>query len=371
MIATYFSRGLHPRAERKKQAEVAHAKNFTLRQALDEFLANRPKTRPTTKEGYKTTIHRYCRDWLDKPLTGINTDMVLARHTEIHEQVAKRARSSESAGYTAANKTMRSVRAVWNYALAAERIPATTVNPVAKFSRLRKWYPDRPRTEYIAPSGIKAFYEAADALENRVAATYLKLLLFTGLRNREARSLRWEYIDLEGAMIRLPHTETKAHRHLDLPMSDFVHELLSRWRATAVSEYVFPGEMRQSYMARPTHAIIKVRKASGYAALSPHVLRHTFRTNAKLVGIPESTVAELLNHSRGNSITARYDHTGSDLLRLPMQKIANHYKTLIGLPVDPATVDTPAVPITVDNVVALAVKLGKDPAEVRAFFASV
>lgn len=248
MIATYFSRGLHPRAERKKQAEVAHSNNFTLRQALDEFLANRPKTRPTTKDGYKTTIHRYCRDWLDKPLTGINTDMVLARHTEIHEQVAKRARSSESAGYTAANKTMRSVRAVWNYALAAERIPATTVNPVAKFSRLRKWYPDRPRTEYIPPSGIKAFYEAADALDNRVAATYLKLLLFTGLRNREARSLRWEYIDLEGAMIRLPHTETKAHRHLDLPMSDFVHELLSRWKDTAVSEYVFPGEMRHELL---------------------------------------------------------------------------------------------------------------------------
>jgi integrase len=368
-IATYYSRGLDPRVERKKQAAVAQVRGFTLRSALEEYLANRPKTRASTKEGYHDSIERYCADWLDLPLAEISTDMVLARHTDIQVKIAKRARAANAVGLTSANKTMRAVRAVWNYALAAERIPLATTNPVAKFARLGKWYPERQRSEFITSTDITPFYQAVDVLQNRPAATYFKLLLFTGLRDHEARALQWQYVDFADAMIRLPHEQTKANRHLDLPMSDFVHELLLRWKAESVSEYVFPGEIRKTYMAWPSDSLDKIQTATGLAFLTPHVLRHTFRTHAKLIGIPDSTASELLNHSKGGSITARYDHTGADVLREPMQRITNHFKTLVGLPVlTPAPAQSSEQPSDMEAAITMAMKLGKDREAARAFF---
>jgi hypothetical protein len=68
---------------------------------------------------------------------------------------------------------------------------------------------------------------------------YLLLLLFSGLRRREAASLRWEDVDLTARIIRVPAVSTKAGRKLDLPMTDFVHDLLVARRALGKTKFIF------------------------------------------------------------------------------------------------------------------------------------
>src|SRR5262249_49625457 len=138
----------------------------------------------------------------------------------------------------------------------------------------------------------------------------------------------------------------------------------------SVSEYVFPGEIRKTYMAWPSDALDKIQTATGLTFVTPHVLRHTFRTHAKLIGIPDSTVAEMLNHNKGNTITARYDHTGADLLRQPMENVAPPFQPLLVFPIPIPAADTADTQTAVERAVALAVTLGKDPTEARAFFAA-
>ena len=65
------------------------------------------------------------------------------------------------------------------------------------------------------------------ALANPIQRDYLLLILFTGLRRSEAASLRWDDVDLRERMIHLPRTRTKSKRRLDLPMSDYLHDLLT------------------------------------------------------------------------------------------------------------------------------------------------
>ncbi len=48
-------------------------------------------------------------------------------------------------------------------------------------------------------------------------------------------------MDLNQRVIRLPATRTKAKRKLELPMSDFVRDLLVARRALGNAAFVFPG----------------------------------------------------------------------------------------------------------------------------------
>ncbi|MCK7578395.1 MAG: tyrosine-type recombinase/integrase [Chromatiales bacterium] len=63
--------------------------------------------------------------------------------------------------------------------------------------------------------------------------TTLLLLLFTGLRREEGASLDWSHVDLVGRTLTIP--DPKNRNPHTLPLSDFLHELLTRARATMPS----------------------------------------------------------------------------------------------------------------------------------------
>jgi len=54
---------------------------------------------------------------------------------------------------------------------------------------------------------------------------YFCLLLFTGMRKNEGLSLRWENIDFKEKTVTVP--DTKNGKPLTIPMSSYVHDLLS------------------------------------------------------------------------------------------------------------------------------------------------
>ena len=92
---------------------------------------------------------------------------------------------------------------------------------------------------------------AVCALPNPVARDYILLLLFTGLRRREASALTWGEVDLDARVIRLPAVRAKAGRKLDLPMSDFVFDLLSARRALGDARWVFPAPSASGHIEEP------------------------------------------------------------------------------------------------------------------------
>src|SRR5262245_52002692 len=206
---------------------------ITLRATLEAYFAARKDLRPASIKGYRTVTEKYLTNWLDQPLRNINSEMVENRHRAI---VAEIGRGGRYKGTTAANFAMRALRVLWNFQ--AERLLDLPPNPV----RLRRqWYAE-PRRERIVPTDqLAKFYQAVCALANPVARDYLLFVLFTGLRRSEARSLRWEDIDLSERIIRVPAARTKSGRKLNLPMSDFVRDLLVARRALGNAGFVFPG----------------------------------------------------------------------------------------------------------------------------------
>ncbi len=168
-------------------------------------------------------------------------------------------------------------------------------------------------------------------VQNTVHRDYILLVLFTGLRRTEAATLRWDDVDLRERIIRLPAMRTKAGRKLDLPMSDYLYNLLVARRAEGMDgPYVFPARTRsgeKTHLQEPRFALDEVAKVTGIN-VTIHDLRRTFVTVAESCDIPVFALKGLVNHSMGTDVTAGYVVAGPERLRAPMQRVTDRFKAL-------------------------------------------
>jgi integrase len=300
-LADYFYKGIDPKDD------LAAG---TLRTALEVYLAAH-SLRPRTIANYRDAVERNLAPWLDLPLRDITPAMVLRRHAEIDERGG------------GANGTMRVLRAVYNhYAyLTKDAMPP---NPV----RLRgAWRPEPPRTRHIGPADLPAFYRAVMELESPIGRDLIRLLLFPGLRRREATTLTWDNVDFAERVIRLPAKSTKANRAFDVPMADVVRDIFVARRAAGDAHWVFPANSRSGHVEEPRFFLEQVAAACG-VSVSCHDLRRTHITTAEQTEMSVYALKALVNHSLGRDVTAGYVQFGVERLRAPAQRVADEIMRL-------------------------------------------
>jgi len=345
--------GIDPRA---KKASAA-----TLGAICDAYVAL-ASLRPRTAESYREGTNRYFADWLDKPISSITREMVEKRHRAIAAEVVARDRAAiakhardhlrraerterdwpeasarhralfEAAkareprkGHAVADGAMRTLRLLWNFA--ADKDPSLGPNPV----RLRKaWFKVARRERLVKADDLKKFHDAVMTLPNPIARDYVRLLLFTGLRRREAAALRWDDVDLAAGLIRVPAASTKTGKKLDLPMSDAIRDLFVSRRSVGRTKYVFPAASASGHIEEPRAALDLVAAATGIA-ISVHDLRRTFISVAEGCDISPLALKALVNHAVGGDVTAGYVVMSTERLRGDAQKVADRLKTLCGI----------------------------------------
>lgn len=306
-VIAKLGQGIDPKAKKPK--------DWTLREALENYVRGRKDLRPASIKSYRRSIEVYVVDWADKPLRSVTRDMVLDRLGKLGEEK----------GAATANTTMRTLRVLWNDA--AEHLPDLPPNPV----RLRKqWFPVARRSRMVKLEDLPRFYVAVNELPNPVARDYLLLLLFTGLRRTEAATLRWDDIDFVGKVIRIPGQRTKSGSKLDLPMTDLVFNLLMRRKAPGLEKYVFSSDSKAGHIAEPKFPLKLVAEKCGIQ-ISAHDLRRTFITVAESTDISPLALKGLVNHSLGNDVTSGYVQMTAERLRKPAQLVADHFKVLCGI----------------------------------------
>jgi integrase len=296
---------------------------FTLGKALDAYLAARKDLRPKSAHNYRFGVEKYLAPWLDRPLREITADMVEARHRHLQEEVEAKGRTS---GNVTANTTMRSFSIIWNFAL--EREPGLGPNPVSRLRR--QWYPVYRRERMVPAEKLPVFYAAINALPNPIQRDYLLLLLFTGLRRSEAASLTWDDVDFRQKTFRVSAQRTKSKRRLDLPMTDFVHDLFVRRRAPGTAHWVFPANSAAGHIAEPQSFFKRIAASTG-VYVSPHDLRRVYITIAESTDISLLALKALVNHHMGGGITEGYVQMTAERLREPAQRVCDRIKELCGI----------------------------------------
>ena len=308
-------RGLDPK--------TAARARLTLRAALENYLTSNKRLRPNSIKDYRHSIERHLVGWLNRPLSEIDAAAVIERHGAIAAAVKAEGRYS---GEATANGVMRCLRSIWNYV--AESDPNLPANPCRALRR--QWFKVERRERLVTADQLPAFYAAVRALDNPVAADYLTLLLFCGLRREEAASLEWADVDLAARVLRIPAARTKGARKLDLPLTDFVRDLLVARRTMGTDRFVFPSNGASGHIAEPKFPLQQVALATGIK-ISAHDLRRTFITVAESCDISPMALKALVNHSLGNDVTAGYIQMTAERLREPAQKVTDKIKMLCGI----------------------------------------
>jgi integrase len=309
-----FYRGIDPKSATRGR---------TLRAALEKYLTHNKRLRPSSIKDYRHNIERHLGAWLDRPLAEITAQMVIDRHSAIAAAVKA---EGKYPGEATANGTMRCLRSIWNFV--AESDPTLPVNPCRALRR--QWFAVHRRERLVKADELPQFYAAVRALDNPVAADFLSLLLFTGLRRSEAASLEWADIDLQGRILRLPAARTKAGRKLDLPLTDYVRDLLVARRALGNARFVFPSVGASGHISEPKFPLTQVAIATGIQ-ISAHDLRRTYITVAESCDISPTALKALVNHSLGNDVTSGYVQMTAERLRKPAQKVTDKMKALCGV----------------------------------------
>ncbi|MDD5033156.1 MAG: integrase family protein [Methylococcaceae bacterium] len=311
-----IAQGISPTTEKKRIKLAAR----TLSEVLEEYIQVRGNLKASTVRDMHQALKEVCGEWLNKPLNKITPAMLEARHREHATRSMARA-----------NVAMRYLRALFNFAMVryldSDGNPLILVNPVLRLSRLKLWHRVEGKQTLIKPYELAAWWAGVEGLPDTAMRDYFKLLVLTGLRRNEALFLLWENVDLMSRSITIKNP--KNHRDLNLPLSDYLFELLNRRKASAVSGYVF-ASIDGKLVVDTRWNQKAITRASG-VSFSPHDCRRTFATIAESLDIPAYALKRLLNHASGDDVTAGYIVASVERLREPMQKITNYVLKAAGV----------------------------------------
>jgi len=337
-----LAKDTNPNAEKKK----AEIQSTTLGQLFEAFKKDRT-LRPKTLSVYGSALNRCFSAWLDKPALNITEEMVLERQRKLSLQEGPR--SNKGGMKAQANQAMRVLRTLLNYSAGVSKrakLPAAP-NPVLALKENRKWNKNKRRRDIIEPHRMAAWYREVSALRYETTRDYLLVCLFGGLRRSECATLEFGHIDLEGRWLNIAAERTKTDEQHGLPLPDVVYKILLRRSKLPRNgnDYVFPAPRPnvkasdkqktefKAHIMEPKTALREIERRAGFEQkIGMHTLRRTFATTAQDLGVPYLTLKRLLNHKpSGGDVTEGYTNLTRDMLREPMQRIADRLSEQLGI----------------------------------------
>lgn len=150
----------------------------------------------------------------------------------------------------------------------------------------------------------------------RLQVAIVRLLVLTGCRQSEIRTLRWQ--DYREGHLHLPDSKTGPRTVWLSSSARLVLDSLPR-----TTSFVFPGVGCSSPMSTETLYGLwrRIRTEAGLGSLRLHDLRHTYASVALRRGESVVVIGRLLGH-RDPDTTLRYTHFGEEMMRDAVERVA-------------------------------------------------
>ena len=183
-------------------------------------------------------------------------------------------------------------------------------NPAADID-LYTSYSSKPRTPFTAKE-VHLIEDAADCPEKY----YLILLLYTGMRPAEAEELAKENIHLDKRYI-VSGVKTAAGKNRVIPL----HR-----KAKKALVYLLKNPKAVKYMSRQADTIrkraLRFLESIGVTGHIIYETRHTFISQAQMLGLPEVAIQKIVGHASGVTNVV-YTHLSPDYLLAQIDRF--HY----------------------------------------------
>jgi integrase len=258
------------------------------------------RCKPRTAEEYQFAVSRYIC-----PVLGHHriADLTRADVAQLHHQL--RDRPYQANRSLAVLSKMMNLSEEWG-------LRPDGSNPC----RHVKMYREEKRERYLTKDELRRLGAALadaerDGTESPFAMVAVGLLILTGARLMEILTLRWEYIDFENEVLRLPDCKTGAKLiHLNEPAINLLRALPQM----VGNPHVIAGKKDGASLVNLGKPWRRICAKAGLTDVRLHDLRHSFASVAVGSGMSLPMIGKLLGHTQP-ATTARYAHLAADPLR--------------------------------------------------------
>jgi integrase len=258
------------------------------------------KRKPATAKEYRRLLDR-----IILPALGKKRVVEVSRADVVRLHHAKRATPIQ------ANRVLALLSTMFTFAERLGERPDGS-NPCRHVERFR----EQPRERFLSADEMSRLGKALAAWEGSpYAVAAIRLLVFTGARLGEVRSLEWPWINVERGEARLPDSKNGA-KTLHLPPPALA-VLASLPHIDGVS-YVLGAKRSTTFIEEPWR---RIRAAAGLENCRLHDLRHSFASVAAAGGMALPIIGKMLGHTQA-STTQRYAHLASDPVKAAATAVA-------------------------------------------------
>lgn len=214
----------------------------------------------------------------------------------LREYQLKRKKEGYSDSYI--DKHVGAARTMINRAFENNKISGDSLKPFLLVKRLLKNSRANARDRVLSRKEYEAvFKELPIHLKSIWAMGY-----YTGMRFDEIVSLTWDKIDVDSGFIFLEAEDTKDNEKRSVPILGELKEQLHKIPQGLHENYVFlyRGKPVKDIRTGLKNACKKAKVPYGRNAkdgITFHDLRHTFNTNMRKAGVPESVIMEITGHA--------------------------------------------------------------------------
>jgi len=191
-------------------------------------------------------------------------------------------------------------------------------------------YPEEKRERFLSAAELRRIGEVlremeSEGVELSSAILAARLLILTGCRLGEIMKLKWNYIDFDERVLRLPDSKTgKKVVHLGAPAVEYLQSA----QHIDGNPWVITGTLPGKPLSDLQPFWQRVRARAGVKDVRIHDLRHTFASTAVASGQGLPMIGKLLGHTQVQT-TARYAHLAAEPVRMAADAVAqNLYRHL-------------------------------------------
>jgi integrase len=291
-------RGEDPAADKREQRENADSRFETV---AAEFVERVLKPRQRRWQATEALLeNKMIKRWQGRAIDTIRKSDVL--------KVLDR--EMDAGHYRVANQTWQLAGRLFRWAHERDYIKTDPTTGIARPAK------ERARDRVLGDDEVLAVYRAAEEL-GWPFGHFTQLLILLAQRRGEVAKARWQDIDFEKGIWRIPAELTKSQREHEVPLPPEAVQILESLPRVDGSDLVFPATRErlkdgsQRSISGFSKAKVKLDKLSSVNDWTFHDLRRSAASGMARHGVPPHVLAAVLNHDQRSvqGVTAVYNRT--------------------------------------------------------------
>jgi integrase len=225
------------------------------------------------------------------------------------------------------NRVVILLRYIYNLAIKWE-MAGITKNPTAGIPLLEE---NNQKERYLTAEEARKLVGALKSSCNEMLQYIIPMLILTGARKNEVQQAKWEDINWEQRIWRIPLSKSGKARHV--PISDGALILLETIPRIEGCQWIFPNPKTHKPYKSFYGSWHTARKSVGLEDVRVHDLRHSFASFLVNSGRSLYEVQRILGHTQ-ISTTQRYAHLSQDSLLTAANEVGKAIPSLLINPIE-------------------------------------